>query len=174
LFYTTTQEMRRDRNDNSLSFQDNMMDNRDEISESQINTKPIMDNSNPQSVESNTQTEPPSSNSTSQTIVQSVGEYKPYSEDLVRNASPDQNIILFFNASWCPTCRVAVRNIEANLDQIDPNVLILSVDYDDNTSLRRQYGVTYQHTFVQVNSNGDFIKRDQGFNTVDQINNFAK
>ena len=32
---------------------------------------------------------------------------------------------------------------------------MVSVDYDQHTDLRQRYGVTTQHTFVQIDTNGE-------------------
>jgi thiol-disulfide isomerase/thioredoxin len=62
------------------------------------------------------------------------------------------DVVLFFNASWCPTCRQAVTNLDA--EGVPPGLTVVSVDYDSHDSLRREYGVTVQHTFVQVDEAG--------------------
>ena len=74
----------------------------------------------------------------------------------------DGKVVLFFRASWCPTCRALDADIKANLSQIPQNVLILDVDYDKYTDLKKQYGVTYQHTLVQVNASGNMIAKWSG------------
>lgn len=62
------------------------------------------------------------------------------------------NVVLFFNASWCPTCREAVSNLDA--DGVPAGLTVVSVDYDSASQLKREYGVTVQHTFVQVDPSG--------------------
>lgn len=77
------------------------------------------------------------------------------------------NVVLFFNASWCPTCQTANRNFEA--EAFPAGLTIVSVDFDDNTDLRRQYGVTVQHTFVQVDPAGSELAKWTGSNTVAEV-----
>jgi thiol-disulfide isomerase/thioredoxin len=115
--------------------------------------------------------QPMNKNSTN-AAMNTPGLWKPFSNDLVSSASGDKKVVLFFNASWCPTCQSTVKDINANLSKLDPNLILLSADYDKEISLRQKYGVTYQHTFVQVNSNGDLIKKKNGLDTVSQINAF--
>jgi len=70
--------------------------------------------------------------------------YKDYDESLL---GQNETTVLFFNASWCPSCRAADANFnESGVDDI----LLLSTDYDTYTDLRQKYGITSQHTFVQV------------------------
>ncbi len=101
-----------------------------------------------------------------------AGTYTNYSSDLVKTADKN-NVVLFFNASWCPTCRSAVKNINENLSSIPSNLTILSADYDKEIALRQKYGVTTQHTFVKVDKDGNLLKKTSGLDTVSEISNFA-
>jgi thiol-disulfide isomerase/thioredoxin len=64
--------------------------------------------------------------------------------------------VLFFHAGWCPTCRAAMSEIDARLSELG-NITVVVVDYDSNKKLRKQYGVTYQHTYVQIDGDGEKI-----------------
>ncbi len=81
----------------------------------------------------------------------------------------DSQVVLFFNASWCSTCKVARDNFEASLDQIPVDVTIVVVDFDNSVDLRKKYGVTLQHTFVQIDSNGDALKKWSGSTTISEL-----
>ena len=71
----------------------------------------------------------------------------------------NEDTVLFFHASWCPSCRSAESNIkETGVDDF----LLLKVDFDSSADLRKKYGVTTQHTFVQVDANGELIKKWSG------------
>lgn len=74
----------------------------------------------------------------------------------------DDKIVYFFNAKWCPTCQALTKDISANAAQIPNGTTIVSVDYDQYTDLKRQYGVTIQHTLVRVDANGNQIKKWSG------------
>ena len=93
-------------------------------------------------------------------------EYASYTADPASYAAAG-DVVLFFSASWCPTCQAA----DGNLSESDfPNDLtVVTVDYDENTDLRQQYGVTVQHTFVQVDEQGNELAKWTGSTTVDQI-----
>lgn len=89
------------------------------------------------------------------------GSYEAYSPDkLARAATGD--VVLFFHASWCPSCRGLNSDIEANMNATPAGVSILKVDYDSETELKKKYGVTYQHTLVQVDKDGNLIKKWSG------------
>lgn len=81
----------------------------------------------------------------------------------------DGKIVYFFNAKWCPTCKALTTDIVENGNDIPAGVTIVSVDYDDYTELKQQYGVTYQHTLVQVDAVGNQIKKWSGGNTLDSV-----
>ena len=61
--------------------------------------------------------------------------------------------VLFFSASWCPTCRAAMRELEAGVERLG-GVVVVVVDYDRAGELKKRYGVTYQHTWVRIDSRG--------------------
>lgn len=95
-----------------------------------------------------------------------AGSYETYAPEKVALASAVHNVVLFFRASWCPTCRAVDADIRAHLSKIPSNLAILDVDYDSSSSLKKKYGVTYQHTFVQVDKDGDLIKKWSGSQTL--------
>ncbi len=69
--------------------------------------------------------------------------------------------VLFFYATWCPTCRSAREEFNKRQDEFK-NINIILVDYDNSKDLQKKYGVTYQHTFVQIDENGDAIVKWNG------------
>lgn len=81
------------------------------------------------------------------------GSYEAYAPEKLALAEKGK-IVLYFHADWCPICRGLEAEIQSNASAIPPGVHILKVDYDTATSLKQKYGVTYQHTFVQVNAEG--------------------
>ena len=95
-------------------------------------------------------------------IMTKSGMYEAYTPEKVSLASPEQDTVLFFKANWCPTCRAVDADIKANLSSVPSNLAILDVDYDNSSSLKQKYGVTYQHTFVQVDADGSLIKKWSG------------
>lgn len=79
------------------------------------------------------------------------------------------NVVLFFNASWCSTCKEARENLEADPSAIPAGLTIVKVDFDDSDELRQKYGVTVQHTFVQIDSDGNELAKWNGSITADEI-----
>jgi thiol-disulfide isomerase/thioredoxin len=79
------------------------------------------------------------------------------------------DVVLFFNASWCSTCKEARENLEADPAAIPAGLTIVKVDYDDSDELKQKYGVTVQHTFVQVDADGNELAKWNGSVTADEI-----
>ena len=98
-----------------------------------------------------------------------AGSYEAYSPEKVMLASSTHDVVLFFRASWCPTCIAVDKDIKANLGKIPSDLAILDVDYDNSSDLKKKYGVTYQHTFVQVDKDGNLIKKWSGSSTLSAL-----
>jgi thiol-disulfide isomerase/thioredoxin len=97
-----------------------------------------------------------------------VGSYEEYGADKLARAETG-DVVLFFHASWCPSCRGLNTSIESNLKSIPEGVTILKTDYDKETELKKKYGVTYQHTLVQVDKDGNMIKKWSGGGSLDNL-----
>lgn len=108
--------------------------------------------------------------STTQNTDSSRGNYVSYQnyEQEVEKYK-DSRVVMFFNASWCSTCKIARDNFESSLDQIPSDLTIVVVDFDNSDDLRKKYGITVQHTFVQIDANGESLKKWSGSTTIDQI-----
>jgi thiol-disulfide isomerase/thioredoxin len=79
------------------------------------------------------------------------------------------DVVLFFKASWCPSCRAVDADIKANVTKIPELLTIMEVDYDNSVALKQKYGVTTQHTFVQVDESGNLIKKWNGGATLASV-----
>ena len=97
-----------------------------------------------------------------------VGSYEAYSAEKLARAEMG-DVVLFFHASWCPSCRGLNSNIESNLGSIPEGVSILKTNYDEETALKKKYGVTYQHTLVQVDKDGNLIKKWSGSPSLERL-----
>ena len=98
-------------------------------------------------------------------MMEEYGYYEDYSVDKLERAN-EGDVVLFFHASWCPTCRSLDSDIVSNSKNIPSDVTILKTDYDSETSLKQKYGVTYQHTMVQVDADGNMIHKWSGSPTL--------
>ena len=72
----------------------------------------------------------------------------------------DKRRVLYFYANWCPICRPADINFKAEVSKIPEDVVVYRVNYNDTDTdqeeedLAKKYGITYQHTFVQIDAEG--------------------
>jgi thiol-disulfide isomerase/thioredoxin len=96
--------------------------------------------------------------------------YVQYDKSAFDNASRNRRI-LFFYASWCPTCKPADVDLKANSKKMPDDLTVIRVNYNDpetdqeEKDLAKKYGITYQHTFVQIDSKGNEITKWNGGKT---------
>lgn len=86
-------------------------------------------------------------------MMENESRYVVYSKTAF-DAAVEKKRVYFFHAPWCPTCRPADKEFQNSMDQIPEDVILFKTDYDSSTDLKKQYNVTYQHTFVQVDNAG--------------------
>ena len=85
-------------------------------------------------------------------------DYATYAAD--PGAYADTDVVLFFHAPWCPFCRSADEQISA--EAVPAGLTIVKTDFDTETDLRREHGVTVQHTFVHLGPDGESLARWSG------------
>lgn len=102
--------------------------------------------------------------------------YVEYSKEVL-GATTDKKRVLYFYANWCPTCIPADENFKSNIDRIPEDVVLIRVNYNDDQTddeekaLEDRYGITYQHTFVQIDENGNEITKWNGGQTDELLAN---
>ncbi len=123
------------------------------------NTNEVIEEMNTnEAMENDAMMEDTNTNSVSQNT---AGEYTDYTEAAFAAASGTKRVY-FFHAKWCPTCQAANTAFNENLSEIPDNVVLFKTDYDTETTLKQRYGITYQHTFVQVDENGNELAKWNG------------
>ena len=96
--------------------------------------------------------------------------YVEYSPDTFNNLS-EKKKVLFFYASWCPTCKSADSDFNTNSKKFPEDLVVIRINYNDSSTddnekaLATKYGITYQHTFVLVDENGNEITKWNGGET---------
>ncbi len=99
----------------------------------------------------------------------SVG-YMDYSPELATSAMKSgKTVVLFFAASWCPSCKALDKTIQADLGSIPADTLVLKVDYDTSAELKKQYGVVTQHTTVVLGTDGTLKSKKIGAQSVAEV-----
>ncbi len=97
-----------------------------------------------------------------------AGIYEDYAPEKLAFADTG-SVVLFFHATWCPSCRVLEKDIDKNSSEIPVDVAVLKLDYDEETELKKKYGVTTQHTLVQVDSEGKLIQKWSGGSSLESV-----
>lgn len=87
--------------------------------------------------------------------------YMTYSQQAFDSAAGKKRVY-FFHASWCPTCKVVNEEFEAEESRIPQDVVLFKTDYDTEKDLKQKYAITYQHTFVLVDENGNELAKWNG------------
>ena len=87
------------------------------------------------------------------------GQYMDYSVKAFDEAK-DSKRVLYFYASWCPSCIAGDRALK-KADLLE-GVVVFKTDYDVATNLKQKYGVVRQHTFVQVDEEGEKVSSWSG------------
>lgn len=87
--------------------------------------------------------------------------YVTYSKSAFDGAKGKRRVY-YFHAPWCPTCVPTDKEFQANQDKIPGDVVLFKTDYDSSSELKKQYAVTYQHTFVQVDDTGTIVTKWNG------------
>ena len=61
---------------------------------------------------------------------------------------------IFFHASWCPDCVNLEKQIKANIKKLPTETVILKANFDTESKLKQDYGITVQSTVVMIDENG--------------------
>jgi len=82
----------------------------------------------------------------------------------VLNENRQKTRVLFFYANWCPTCRPVDQELGNDPNKLPEDVVVIRVNYNDTDTdqeekqLAKKYGITYQHTFVEIDSVGNALQ----------------
>jgi peroxiredoxin/glutaredoxin len=98
----------------------------------------------------------------------------PYAAAALKTAQQNsEKILLHFHADWCPTCK-AQKKVLATLEAAGDlkGITTMTVDYDKETELKKELGVTQQSTFVAYYGNVE-TGRVTGITSEKDIKNFV-
>ncbi len=100
-------------------------------------------------------------------VASSSKQYLPYIKEALENTKGTRRV-LFFYASWCPTCIPADGDFVKNISLLPSDVTVIRVNYNDpdtdteEKALATKYGITYQHTYVQIDASGNVVTKWNG------------
>lgn len=104
------------------------------------------------------------------------GKYMEYAPGVLEESKMTKRV-LFFYASWCPNCRPVDEELRTKMSEIPAGVTVIRVNYSDPSTdqaekdLAAKYGVTYQHTFVQIDQDGNVVAKWNGGNLAGIVKN---
>lgn len=104
------------------------------------------------------------------------GKYISYKSGVL-DETTEKKRVLFFFANWCPTCIPADADFTKNVNKLSEDVVVIRVNYNDTETdqeekdLARKYGITYQHTYVQIDSDGNEVTKWNGGATEEMLAN---
>lgn len=94
--------------------------------------------------------------------------YVPYSQSAF-DVKAGSRRVLYFHADWCPTCRPLNAALTKDPNQIPEGVVLFKTNYDTETALKQKYSIAYQHTFVEVDAQGNAVQTWSGGNVDDVV-----
>jgi thiol-disulfide isomerase/thioredoxin len=101
-------------------------------------------------------------------VIAAGGQYVPESQFRADpSAFEAGNTVLFFYAAWCPDCQQTDKSIQET--GVPEDINIVKIDFDNANDLRKEYGVTQQHTFVLIGPGGEELKKWTGSPTAEDI-----
>lgn len=74
------------------------------------------------------------------------------SEAELKELAAEGKTVVFFFAAWCPNCILTLSELSEKWSEVEPDITLVIADYDTETALKARYGVTYQDTFVLLDS----------------------
>ena len=92
-------------------------------------------------------------------------DYATYQADPGAYAGGD--VVLFFHATWCPSCKATDESLTGT--GVPDGLTVVKVDYDSATDLKKKHKITYQHTFVEVDADGNELAKWSGSVTGEEI-----
>ncbi|MGC9517496.1 MAG: thioredoxin family protein [Methanomicrobiales archaeon] len=84
-------------------------------------------------------------------------------------------IIIDFYANWCGACQQLDEDTFSDpqvIEKLNENYVLLKADIDSNPDLASQYQIYSVPTILIMDSNGQVIKRQEGYLPPDQFLNF--
>lgn len=89
--------------------------------------------------------------------------FQPYTNSQLQNAlNNGVTVVLYFSADRCPSCQLLTTSLEADQFAFPEDLLVLTIDFDDQTDLVTQYWVARQHTLISLNSEWNEESRSVG------------
>ena len=90
--------------------------------------------------------------------IENPAKYIDYSVEN-RQALAGKKHLIFFYANWCGTCKAWDKKLKNGLANMPAGTAILKADYDNDTELKKEFGIASQSTAVFINADGSVAKK---------------
>lgn len=91
------------------------------------------------------------------------GAYRAYTASAFRDEQRDgQKIVLFFHSPTCAACVRADNEFVGNASKIPAGITVMRVNFESEEQLKKRYGVTASHTFLEIDLSGKVLTRWDG------------
>lgn len=92
-------------------------------------------------------------------VTQFAPNYVEYSPGTLAKAKESGRTLLFFWAPWCGTCSALDDELKQRNSELPKDLTILRTNYDTQSDLKEKYNIITQHTLVQIDKDGNEIKK---------------
>ena len=109
---------------------------------------------------------------TTNTSVESLKWGTDLNSALQEARNTDKNVFIDFYADWCPYCKELDEKTFKDTrvqDKLSQNYVAVKINTDDNPELASQYKVYSLPTLVILNSDGQEVKRYNGYVSADDL-----
>lgn len=87
---------------------------------------------------------------------------KPINDQNFNQETDSETVVIDFNATWCPPCKMMNPIVEKMADELGDKVAFKSLDVDENQQTAAQMQVQGIPTFI-VKKDGQIVDRIVGF-----------
>ncbi|MDF2379694.1 MAG: thioredoxin family protein [Candidatus Gracilibacteria bacterium] len=80
---------------------------------------------------------------------------QPFTTAAFTAAKGNQPVAIHFTAEWCPTCKALDKTINERAAELPEDAIVFLADYDNETALKAEHGITVQTTVVFFDKEGN-------------------
>lgn len=91
-------------------------------------------------------------------------------QNLVRNG---ERVVYFFKTASCASCKTAQKDLDTRLSTYSTPFVVVVVEYDKEPgkTLKEKYGISSDHTWIQIDADGNVVTKWQGGTTDELVSN---
>jgi hypothetical protein len=112
-------------------------------------------------------------NSATNTATSRTGQYTDYQTELFARAE-NSRVVIVFLAGYDPTSQILEEDLKNKSSVIPADLTIMKANFEEKTNEASRYGVISPATVVQIDKNGNLLRKQAGLLSLQDINSFAK